>query len=120
AGILSYIKLDHDFIGRSAHEAELKTGPARRLVTMVVDPDPDQPADVIGDEPIWHDGAVVGWVTSGGYAHYSKASIALGYIPTHLATADAGEFEIEIIGRRRPARLQMEPILDPAGSRMRA
>ncbi len=120
AGILSYIKLDHDFIGRSAHEAELQTGPARRLVTMVVEPDPDNPADVIGDEPIWHDGAVVGWVTSGGYAHYSKASIALGYIPTHLATADAGGFEIEIIGRRRPARLQMEPILDPAGTRMRA
>ena len=119
SGILSYIKLDHDFIGRSAHETELKTGPARRLVTMVVEPEPDDPADVIGDEPIWHDGAVVGWVTSGGFAHYSKASIALGYIPTHLATTDAGEFEIEIIGRRRPARLQMEPIFDPSGSRMR-
>ena len=119
AGISSYIKLDHEFIGRSAHEAELATGPARRLVTLLVEPDPDDPADVIGDEPIWHDGAVVGWVTSGGYAHYSKASLALGYVPTHLATADAGEFEIEIIGRRRPARLQLSPIFDPAGSRMR-
>ena len=119
AGISSYIKLDHEFIGRSAHEAELATGPARRLVTLLVEPDPNDPADVIGDEPIWHDGAVVGWVTSGGYAHYSKASLALGYVPTHLATADAGEFEIEIIGRRRPARLQLSPIFDPAGSRMR-
>ena len=119
AGISSYIKLDHEFIGRSAHETELATGPARRLVTLLVEPDPNDPADVIGDEPIWHDGAVVGWVTSGGYAHYSKASLALGYVPTHLATADAGEFEIEIIGRRRPARLQLSPIFDPAGSRMR-
>jgi len=119
SGILSYIKLDHDFIGRSAHEAELKTGPKRRLVTMVVEPDPDDPADVIGDEPIWHDGAVVGWVTSGGYAHYSKVSIALGYIPTELAVAGAGPFEIEIIGNRRPARLQLEPVFDPAGTRMR-
>ncbi|MCU1401671.1 MAG: glycine cleavage system protein, partial [Acidimicrobiales bacterium] len=119
SGILSYIKLDHDFIGRSAHEAELKTGPARRLVTFVVEPDPDAPADVIGDEPVWHNGSVVGWITSGGYAHYSKASIAMGYIPTELATSEAGEFEIEIIGRRRPARLQMEAILDPSGSRMR-
>jgi len=120
AGILSYIKLDHDFIGRAAHEAELKTGPARRLVTMVVEPDPDDPADVIGDEPIWHDGKVVGWVTSGGYSHYSAASVALGYVPAELATDTSGNFEIEIIGQRRPACLQLEPLFDPAGKRMRS
>ncbi len=119
AGIGSYIKLDHEFVGRAAYEQELVTGAPRRLVTLVVEPDPDNPADVIGDEPIWHDGNVVGWVTSGGYAHYSKASVALGYVLTELATTDAGEFEIEIIGRRRPARLQLEPLLDPSGSRMR-
>ena len=120
AGILSYIKLDHDFIGRAAHEAELKTGPSRRLVTMVVEPDPDDPADVIGDEPIWHDGKVVGWVTSGGYSHYSAASVALGYVPAELATDTSGNFEIEIIGQRRPACLQLEPLFDPAGKRMRS
>ena len=65
AGVTHYIKLDHEFIGRAAHEAEVVTGPARRLVTFVLDPDPDEPADVIGDEPVWHDGKVVGWVTSG-------------------------------------------------------
>lgn len=120
SGMLSYIKLDHDFIGRAAHEADLKTGPERRLVTFVVEPDPENPADVIGDEPVWHDDKVVGWITSGGYAHYSQASIAMGYIPADLATDASQEFEIEIIGRRRPARLQLEPILDPSGSRMRA
>ena len=29
-------------------------------------------------------------------------------------------FEVEIIGQRRPARLLAEPVLDPAGQRMRA
>jgi len=120
SGMLNSIKLDHDFIGRSAHEASLAAGPQRRLVTFVVEPDPDNPADVIGDEPVWHDDKVVGWVTSGGYAHYSQASIAMGYIPADLATDASQQFEIEIIGRRRPARLQLEPILDPSGSRMRA
>jgi dimethylglycine dehydrogenase len=124
-GITRYIKLDHDFIGRAAHEAEMVAGgPSRRLVAMVVEPDPDAPADVIGDEPIWHDGGVVGWVTSGGYGHHVGKSIALGYVPAALATpggADAasGRFEIEIIGRRRPARLQPEPLFDPQGLRMR-
>ncbi|MDQ3448918.1 MAG: glycine cleavage system protein T, partial [Chloroflexota bacterium] len=120
AGLSSYIKLDHEFVGRAAHEAELATGPARRLVTLVVETDPDDPADTIGDEPIWHDGEVVGWVTSGGYAHYGKASVALGYVPTLLAEGGAGgRFEIEIIGRRRPARLQLTPLFDPEGRRMR-
>ncbi|MBA4170554.1 MAG: hypothetical protein H0X68_09130, partial [Chloroflexi bacterium] len=54
------------------------------------------------------------------YAHYSKASLALGYIPTQLtAPASRGCFEIEIIGRRRPARLQLTPVFDPEGERMR-
>jgi len=120
AGLTSYIKLEHEFIGRAAHEAELATGPGRRLVTLVVEPDPDDPADAIGDEPIWHEGEVVGWVTSGGYAHHSKASVALGYVPAHLADAGSnGNFEIEIIGRRRPAHLQLTPIHDPEGRRMR-
>ncbi len=122
-GITRYLKLDHDFIGRSAHEAEMAAGgPKRRLVTFVVEPDPDDPADVIGDEPVWHDGTVVGWVTSGGYGHHVGRSIALGYVPTELATPDGAGgdgFEIEIIGRRRPARLQPEPLFDPAGARMR-
>ena len=80
--------------------------------------DPADPADVVGDEPIWHGGAVVGWVTSGAYAHYSRRSLAFGYVPSELAVPGA-TFEMEIIGQRRPARLLPEPVLDPAGQRMR-
>ena len=122
AGINRYVKLDHEFVGRTAYEREAVEGPKRRLVTMVVDPDPADPADVIGDEPIWHDGRVVGWVTSGGYGHHAGVSIALGYVPTGLSSPDGpgGQgLEIEIIGRRRPARLQPEPLFDPQGLRMR-
>ena len=72
--------------GRPTRPELAAGGPKRRLVAFVVEPDPDDPADVIGDEPIWHDGAVVGWVTSGGYGHHVKQSIALGYVPTELAT----------------------------------
>ena len=57
-----------------------------------------------------------------GTAITSRQSIALGYVPAELATPDGpgGDgFEIEIIGRRRPARLQPEPLFDPTGARMR-
>jgi dimethylglycine dehydrogenase len=75
---------------------------------------------VLGDEPVFHNGEVVGWITSGGYAHYSGVSLALGYIPAALAAEGTTGFEIEIIGNMRPAQLQLEPVLDPSGSRMRA
>jgi dimethylglycine dehydrogenase len=119
AGMDRYLKLDHDFIGREALEAEMAGGPGRRLVTLVVEPYAKEPADVIGDEPIWHGGQVVGWVTSGAYAHHSGVSLALGYVPVSLAAPGTDGFEVEIIGHRRPARLQPEPVLDPEGLRMR-
>jgi dimethylglycine dehydrogenase len=120
AGMGRFVKVDKaaDFIGREAARAELERGPARRLVTLVLDVDD---ADAIHDEPIFHGGACVGFVTSGGYAHHTGNSVALGYIPTHLAdgSADNDGFEVEILGQMRPARLQREALYDPAGERMR-
>jgi dimethylglycine dehydrogenase len=110
----------NDFIGREAAAQEKQDGGKLRRVTFVVDADD---ADVLGDEPIWHEGKVVGWVTSGGYAHYVDRSLAQGYVPRELALNGPGSgdggFEIEILGERRPARLQPEPLFDPEGARMR-
>ena len=50
-------------------------------------------ADAIGDEPVWHDGKVVGWVTSGGYGHTVGKSVALGYVE------GAGRREQRVRGR---------------------
>ena len=63
---------------------------------------------------------VVGWVTSGGYAHYVGKSMAQGYVPAALAEDESeGLFEIEILGHRRPARINVEPPFDPSGEKMR-
>ena len=87
-----------------------------KRITFIVDA---RDADVLGDEPIWHNGSVIGWVTSGGYAHYVDRSLAQGYVPKELAADGAASFEIEILGERRPARIQAEPLFDPEGARMR-
>jgi len=76
-------------------------------------------ADCLGDEPIWHDGKVVGWVTSGAYGYSVQRSLALGYVPAEVATATSG-FEIEIIGERRKAERLSGAAFDPMGARMRA
>ncbi len=47
--------------------------------------------------------------------------MAQGYLPTALSKDEsAGLFEIEILGRRRPARVNVEPPFDPEGHRMRS
>ncbi len=76
--------------------------------------------DVMGDEPVWHAGEVVGWITSGGFAHTVARSVALGYVPAAVAADhEEGAFEIEILGERRPATIMPRPLFDPEASRMR-
>ncbi|WP_299294667.1 FAD-dependent oxidoreductase [uncultured Tateyamaria sp.] len=103
------------FVGRAAAEAERASGPARHLCAFVVDA---EDADVQGYEPIWVDGAVVGFCTSGGYAHHSETSVALGFLPSGMAKTTS-HVEIEILGQMRPARRLDTPLFDADGARMR-
>jgi dimethylglycine dehydrogenase len=117
AGLGRFVNMDKgDFVGREAALAEKTSGGALRLLSFEVDA---ADADAIGDEPIWHNGAVVGWVTSGGYGHTVGKSLALGYVPAELAQS-TGQFEIEIIGERRAARRLDGAAVDAQGTRMRA
>jgi dimethylglycine dehydrogenase len=117
SGLDAFVRFDKEapFVGREAALAERERGPEKRLVALVVEADD---VDVNRDEPLFHDGACVGYVTSGGYAHTTGHSVALGYVPSALARDDA-VFEVEILGERRPARLQPRPLYDPEGARMR-
>ncbi|MDB6091959.1 MAG: glycine cleavage system protein [Gammaproteobacteria bacterium] len=117
AGLGRFVDLKKgDFIGRAAALEEKEGGGALRLTAFTVEAGD---TDAIGDEPIWHDGKVVGWVTSGAYGHSVQRSLALGYIPAALAEASEG-FEIEIIGERHRATRQGAAAFDPNGNRMRA
>jgi dimethylglycine dehydrogenase len=105
-----------EFIGRAAATEEKERGGALRLVAFKV---LDTDSDAIGDEPIWHEGKVVGWVTSGAYGHRVQHSLALGYVPAGLASATSG-FEIEIIGNRHHAEPLTQAAYDSSGAYMRS
>lgn len=109
------LKKSADFIGKQAAADEKASGGTLRLVTLIIDA---RDADVIGDEPIFFKGEVRGWVTSGGYAHASGKSVALGYVPKEIAGEMEG-FEIELLGEMLPARLQSAALFDGNGERMR-
>jgi dimethylglycine dehydrogenase len=120
AGLGRFVDLKKgDFIGREAALKEQQGG-ALRLISLALDA---SDADCLGDEPIWHDGRVVGWITSGAYGHTVKRSLALGYVPANIAAATEGSaggaFEVEIIGERRKAQRLSAPAHDPTGARMR-
>jgi dimethylglycine dehydrogenase len=108
-------KKNVDFIGRASAEVDRDAGPSRKLCAFEVDADD---ADVNAYEPIWLDGAVVGFCTSGGYSHHAEKSIALGFLPTE-SVADGLEVEIEILGSMRKARMISTPLFDADGARMR-
>jgi dimethylglycine dehydrogenase len=117
AGLSRFVAYEKgDFIGRDGALAERDAGGKLRLLSFVVE---TSDADVIGDEPIWHNGDVVGWVTSGGYAHHSGKSVALGYVPKDAADSD-GPWAIELLGEKRPATVQRVPLFDANAERMRA
>ena len=117
AGLDRFVDLNRPaFIGRAAAAEEKRTGGVRKLICLDVD---TRDADAIADEPIWHRSKVVGWVTSGGYGHSIKKSIALGYVDRAVAN-ETDDFEVELIGERRAARRLTEPAFDPQGLRMRS
>lgn len=116
AGLDRFVAMQKpDFVGREGLLRARDVGPRRKLSTLVV---AAGDADVIADEPIWRDGKVVGWVTSGGYGHWVRTSIALGYVAIEQLDPSA-EYAVEILGELRPARIAEQALFDPSGSRMR-
>tara|TARA_B110000090_G_scaffold195126_1_gene230900 strand:- start:6131 stop:8536 length:2406 start_codon:yes stop_codon:yes gene_type:complete len=108
-------KKNGDFIGRAVAEAERATPPARVLVVFEVDA---EDADVVAYEPVFIDGTVQGFCTSGGYSHHTGKSIAMALIPREHAHIGK-QVEIEIMGKLRSA-VQIEPTFDRQGSKMRS
>lgn len=118
AGMGRFVDLTkNDFIGMEAARREKEDGPEKRLVTFTVDVNE---IDVMGNEPIYRNDEIVGYVTSGMFAHHIDQSVAMGYVPADMAEDESnGAFHIEIFGDMRPATISVQPLWDPKAERMR-
>ena len=74
--------------------------------------------DVTNDEAILKDNKCVGYITSGGYAHHVKKSMALGYVPVELSKHET-ILDVEINGKLYSAHVTDRALYDSNGEKMR-
>ena len=115
SGMDAFINWKKDFIGKEATQTIRAAGAKQTLVTMTIDVDG---IDVSGDEAILKDGKAVGYISSGGYAHRVKRSMAMGYVK-HENAAPGTALQVEILGEMYSAQVLGAPIYDPNGENMR-
>jgi len=116
-GLDRWIDWSKDFVGKTAAVAERDgNGPAQKVVTLEVDA---TDADAAGFEPVWSDGKLAGFVTSGGYGHTIGKSMALAMVD-HDKCAEGTELDVHIVGAARKARVIAASPYDPNGKAMRA
>jgi dimethylglycine dehydrogenase len=106
-----------DFRGKAALAAEKQRGVTKRFCTLVIDAGENDPPYM---STIWHDGKVVGEVTSGYWGHRVGGCIGLGMLRADLNVAGQ-EVQVEIFGQLYKAVVQEDaPLWDPQNARIRA
>ncbi|MDH3229937.1 MAG: FAD-dependent oxidoreductase [Alphaproteobacteria bacterium] len=109
------------FIGRDALLRQKAAGaPAKRMLQFrLEDPGPL----LYHNEPVYKDGAIVGYTSSGNYGHFLGGAIGMGYVRQEGGvTADwvgSGGWEIEVAGTRIPASASLRPMYDPKAERVK-
>ncbi len=108
------------FIGREALLRQKETRVKKRLVQFLLE---DAEPLLHHNEPIWRDGVLVGYITSGMYGHTLGAAVGLGYVSdpggVDAAFVRAGRYEIEVAGERIPAKASLRPLYDPKSEKVR-
>jgi heterotetrameric sarcosine oxidase gamma subunit len=110
-----------DFTGRAAL---LKQKAEKRLTKRLVQFALEDPEPLLyHNEPIYRDGALVGYTSSAAYGHHLGRAIALGYVHDDAGVDGdyiaAGKWEIDVGLKRCAARASLRPLYDPKSARMR-
>jgi 4-methylaminobutanoate oxidase (formaldehyde-forming) len=125
AGLGFAVALDKPggFIGREAALRMQEAGPlTRRLVQVrVLDPEPL----MHHAEVVIRDGVEVGYVRAASYGHTLGGAVGLAMVDADgdAVTADwlsAGQWEVDVAGKRYPAVTSLRSMYDPENARIRA
>lgn len=105
------------FRGKAALEAERQRGVTKRFCTLVIEAGDQDPPYM---STIWHEGRVVGELTSGYYGHRTEKVIGLGMLKAEV-NVPGTRVEVEIFGTRYAATVMEDaPLWDARNERIRA
>ncbi len=114
------MKSNLPFLGREATAAIAAAPLKKRLATFTV---ADPACWLVGRETILRDGKPVGYLAGGGWGYTVDAAIGLGYVRHEEGVTDewlmAGTYELDVANRIFPAKVTLEPLYDPAMSRVK-
>ena len=113
SGLDFFINWNKDFIGK---ESAKKDNSKLKLTPLIVE---TKDIDVTNNEAVIKDGKSIGYITSGGFAHYVKKSIAYSYLDEEILKTNS-KFKVEINGNFYECSIIKEPLYDPRGTRMRS
>ncbi|XP_020711811.1 pyruvate dehydrogenase phosphatase regulatory subunit, mitochondrial-like isoform X2 [Athalia rosae] len=126
------VKLDKEyFIGKFALQHQKEQGVRKRLILFVLGGELDPNKDVWpwGGEPLYRNDRYVGTVTSAGYGFAIDKLVCLGFIglpglrqtydemspiTTEFIMDPNARYEVDIAGRRFPAKPHVHPLSSPA------
>jgi len=103
AWTVAWMPAERQFVGREALEAQRAAGPARSLTGLLL----EGPGVMRAGQVVLVGGAPEGVVTSGGFGPTLGRSIGLA----RVSSAASGPVEVEIRGRRVPARRVVPPFV---------
>ena len=113
SGLDFFIDWKKDFIGK---EIAKKDNSNLKLTPLIVETDD---IDVTNNEAVMINGKSIGYVTSGGFAHYINKSIAFSYLDKNILNSDE-KIQVEINGNFYNCSIIKEPLYDPSGKKMRS
>jgi len=113
SGLDFFIDWNKDFIGK---ESAKNDSSKLKLTPLIVE---TNDIDVTNNEAVVKDGISIGYVTSGGYAHYVKKSIAYSYLDKKISKSNE-KFQVEINGDFYNCSIIKDPLYDPRGTKMRS
>jgi len=113
SGLDFFIDWNKDFIGKDSAK---KDNSKLKLTPLIIE---TEDIDVTNNEAVVKDGKSIGYITSGGFAHYVKKSVAYSYLDEEILKTNE-KFQVEINGNFYNSTIIKEPLYDPRGTKMRS